>query len=81
MKIPAVAQYDPTGLRTTMTANWPVLEKAVLENALPDHLPAPEWLNSMEEINKRRLERGLPLGLGREYPMKSMSPNYNKVRW
>lgn len=36
---PAVLAYDPTGLRSTMSATWEELDKAVLKNALPDHLP------------------------------------------
>jgi hypothetical protein len=36
---PAVMAYDATGLRSTMTATWAELDKAVLKNALPDHLP------------------------------------------
>jgi hypothetical protein len=36
---PAVMAYDATGLRSTMTATWSELDKAVIKNALPDHLP------------------------------------------
>ena len=35
----AVLAYDPTGLRSTMSATWEELDKAVLINALPNHLP------------------------------------------
>lgn len=35
----AVLEYDPTGLRSTMSATWAALDKAVVENAAPDHLP------------------------------------------
>ena len=38
-KNPAVLEYDPTGLRSTMSATWGALDKAVVENAAPDHLP------------------------------------------
>lgn len=36
---PAVLEYDATGLRSTMSATWAELDKAVLKNALPNHLP------------------------------------------
>ena len=36
---PAVLAYDATGLRSTMSATWAELDKAVLKNALPNHLP------------------------------------------
>eukprot|EP00596_Hydrurales_sp_CCMP1899_P007680 CAMPEP_0119037696 /NCGR_PEP_ID=MMETSP1177-20130426/6192_1 /TAXON_ID=2985 /ORGANISM="Ochromonas sp, Strain CCMP1899" /LENGTH=198 /DNA_ID=CAMNT_0006999313 /DNA_START=108 /DNA_END=701 /DNA_ORIENTATION=- len=42
-KNPAVLAYDSTGLRSTMSATWSELDKAVAANATPDHLPAPEW--------------------------------------
>ena len=35
----AVMEYDPSGLRSTMTATWGALDKAVIANAAPDHLP------------------------------------------
>lgn len=38
-KNPAVLAYDPTGLRSSMSATWEELDKAVLLNALPNHLP------------------------------------------
>ena len=41
----AVLAYDPTGLRSTMSATWEELDKAVLINALPNHLPGKILLN------------------------------------
>lgn len=43
---PAVLAYDATGLRSTMTATWTELDKAVIKNALPDHLPG-SFLNNL----------------------------------
>lgn len=40
MKNPDVTRYDPTGLRTTMTANWTSLQRS-LDAVRPNHLPVP----------------------------------------
>ena len=37
---PDVTRYDPTGLRTTMTANWTSLQRS-LDAVRPNHLPVP----------------------------------------
>lgn len=39
---PDVFRYDPTGLRSTMTANWTSLARS-LDAARPNHLPRPAW--------------------------------------
>jgi hypothetical protein len=35
--------FDPTGLRSTMSANWQALESS-LDSHMPDHLPTPVWV-------------------------------------
>ncbi len=80
-KIPAVAEYDPTGLRATPTATWKALDEAVQKNALPNHLPQPEWWDHYEEIAKERERKGLPVAFGRRYQEKYISSNYNQIRW
>lgn len=80
MKIEAVAQYDPTGLRTATTANIDALN-ASLAQIVPDHLPKPEWWDDYPQMLKEAEAKGLPVPLGRIYKFKYMSPNYNKVRW
>jgi hypothetical protein len=40
---PAVARYDPSGLRSAMTATTPVTERAI-EQHRGTHYPTPEWL-------------------------------------
>lgn len=41
-KNPDVQRYDPTGLRTAMTANWAALN-ASLKATRANHLPTPRW--------------------------------------
>lgn len=46
---PAVMAYDPTGLRTTMTASWESLEKE-LQKSAPTQLVHSFWQNQEEQI-------------------------------
>jgi hypothetical protein len=39
---PAVARYDPTGLRSAMTTSTPAMERAIEEHR-GTHFPTPEW--------------------------------------
>jgi len=80
MKIPAVAQYDPSGLRSTMTANWPALEKSLAENAVPDHLPLPEWFSQISEIHKECDRKGIPHLIGKPYAQ-NRPASYTKIKW
>lgn len=75
----ALLPYDETGLRTTKTTSWAAVTKAV-EDRIPDHLPAPEWANDVDSINKECERKGIPYLLGRRLPM-NVSSNYNEVRW
>eukprot|EP01039_Chlorochromonas_danica_P009368 gene9368-10343_t len=71
--------YDPTGLRTTKTTTWEALDKA-LEKVVPNHLPAPEWLNEFDKICEEREAKGLPAPLGRRMKL-TTSADFNEVRW
>ena len=74
LKNPAVARYDPTGLRSTMTASWKELDAAVLKNALPDHFPTPVWVPQLEKLNEECERKGIPYRLGKRYVMKCDTP-------
>ena len=76
---PAVAAYDPSGLRSSMTANWTALDKSLQLNAAPDHLPKPEWFDHMEEIQKECERKGIPLVIGRKNMY--VPDSYNKIKW
>ena len=74
MKNPAVARYDPTGLRSTMTASWKELDAALLKNAEPDHFPDPVWVTEIDKLNEECERKGLPYRLGKRYVTKSTTP-------
>lgn len=80
-KNPAVMLYDPSGLRSTMSANWPALDAAVQKYAKPNHLPSPEWINSLAAIEAEAEKKGIPVALGRPFKPVGLSPNYNEVKW
>jgi len=75
---PAVASYDPTGLRSSMTATWAALDKA-LESEKPDHLPAPDWYNDRDEIARECERKGIPLVIGKR--RMNAPDSYNKLKW
>jgi hypothetical protein len=81
-KIPAVFQYDPSGLRSSMTSNHAALE-AALEKIEPTHLPTEPWMlaGSYEALLKEREDKGLPPPIGSRYKPKYVSANTNTVRW
>lgn len=57
------SDFDPEGLRATMSANHESLQKS-LDASMPNHLPVPEWWDRQEEIIAWYDERGLPVPLG-----------------
>ena len=72
--------YDSTGLRTTKTVTWEALDKVLIANAAPDHLPRPDWADKLEEINADRERKGLPPAIGRRNAITG-TDNYTEVRW
>ena len=72
--------YDPSGLRTTKTTTWEATDKVLLAKAMPNHLPFPEWIAEVDDINAKREAKGLPPALGRRMKY-NYSKNYNEVRW
>ena len=79
-KNPAVLAYDPSGLRSSMSATWSAMDKAVALRANPNHLPTPSWWNDLAEIEADCERKGIPYVAGRR-PKLSASSNYNEVRW
>lgn len=55
--------FDPTGLRATMSANHDELQKS-LDAHMPDHLPYPTWYKKQDEILAWYKERDLPVPMG-----------------
>lgn len=58
--------FDPTGLRATMSVSWKELEKS-LDSHMPDHLPTETWRGKEQEITAWHEERGLPEPVGQYY--------------
>uniref|UniRef100_A0A7S2HZB5 Uncharacterized protein n=1 Tax=Helicotheca tamesis TaxID=374047 RepID=A0A7S2HZB5_9STRA len=55
--------YDPEGLRATMSTNHEALTKSLDAN-MPDHLPEPDWVERGDEIVQWYKERDLPVPMG-----------------
>ena len=51
--------YDPSQTRTTKTANWEALDKA-LQSRIPTHLPGPCWKSEESATQEARAKNGLP---------------------
>jgi len=58
-----ISNYDPTGLRSTMSANHESMNLE-LQKHLPDHLPTYSWASKEDDIIAWHEERGLPLPIG-----------------
>lgn len=77
----AVKSYDATGLRSTPTATWAEMDKALATKAQPNHLSRMEWENELAEMAKKAEERGLPFLEGRRQKWGSVPATYNKMKW
>jgi hypothetical protein len=58
--------FDPTGLRATMSVTWGAYQKS-LDTHMPDHLPRPVWHDKQEEVVEWHTSRNLPVPLGAYY--------------
>ena len=57
------SDFDPKGLRATMSASHEALNESLDAN-MPDHLPYPDWWTKQDEIVAWYEERGLPVPIG-----------------
>lgn len=57
------SDYDPTGLRATMSANHEAMNKE-LDKVMPNHLPTYSWVERQDEIMAWHEENDLPLPMG-----------------
>lgn len=57
------SDFDPKGLRATMSANHAALNESLDANK-PDHLPTPVWWSKQDEVVAWHDERDLPVPLG-----------------
>lgn len=72
--------YDPSGLRTPRSAALPAFE-AEIRKIEPDHLPEPEWMKHLDEMEAEAKRKGIPQVMGRRYKPRYLSPGYNQVYW
>lgn len=57
------SDFDPTGLRASMSTNFEATQ-ASLDANMPDHLPTPVWMSKQDEIVAWHEERDLPVPIG-----------------
>lgn len=74
------SNFDPTGLRATMSTSWESLEKS-LDAHMPDHLPKPIWMGQEESIVKWYQDRDLPVPIGGYYAPNKVPVNRRVARW
>lgn len=58
--------FDPTGLRASMSATWKAMNESLDAN-MPDHLPTPIWVGREAEEAKHYIDRGIPPPFGGFY--------------
>lgn len=78
-KNPDVLAWDPTGLRTSMTATNEALEISIASH-MPDHLPTPQWHKDAEQIMAKWEKDGTHPVMGRGLRMKEPD-NFRVFRW
>lgn len=72
--------FDPTGLRSTMSVSWQNLEKS-LDEHMPDHLPTPTWVGREKEIIDWHESRNLPVPVGAYYEDLKVPVERRVARW
>lgn len=72
--------FDPSGLRATMSVTWTELEKS-LDEHMPDHLPTPVWVDHEREIVAWHQERDLPVPVGGYYQALKVPVERRVARW
>ena len=73
---PAVLRYDPSGLRSTMSANQEALAKSLASHAA-DHMPTPLWQKDVQDIIDECKAKGIPMVAGKPASW-AVEPHENK---
>jgi hypothetical protein len=74
------SDFDPTGLRATMSVSWESLEKS-LDDHMPDHLPTPTWEGNEEEVINYYEERDVPVPVGDYYEAMKVPRELRVATW
>jgi hypothetical protein len=72
--------FDPTGLRATMSVNWSQLN-ASLDSHMPDHLPTPTWMGHESQVIDYWQSKGLPVPVGDFYAPNKIPTIRRVARW
>ncbi|CAN0038491.1 unnamed protein product [Sphacelaria rigidula] len=65
-KNPAVLRYDPSGLRSAMSATNEARD-ASIQRFMPDHNVRPSWVDDGVDLVQEAKEKGLPPPPGKMY--------------
>lgn len=74
------SDFDPSGLRATMSVSWKSLDESLDAN-MPDHLPTAIWEGREEETIKFYEERDLPVPVGEYYDALKTPINRRVATW
>ena len=74
------SDFDPTGLRATMSVTWDELEKS-LDSHMPNHLPTPIWVGHEASILQWYKDRDLPAPVGAYYMPLKVPRERRIARW
>lgn len=74
------SDFDPTGLRATMSVTWAELEKS-LDSHMPNHLPTPIWVGHETSIIQWYKDRDLPVPVGAYYMPLKVTRERRIARW
>jgi hypothetical protein len=74
------SDFDPTGLRSTMSVTWAELEKS-LDSHMPNHLPTPIWVGQEASILQWYKDRDLPIPVGAYYAPLKVPRERRIARW
>lgn len=74
------SDFDPTGLRATMSVTWAELEKS-LDSHMPNHLPTPIWVGHESSILQWYKDRDLPVPVGAYYTALKVPRERRIARW
>jgi len=74
------SDFDPSGLRATMSVTWSALERS-LDEHMPDHLPEPVWTSQERDIIAWHRERDLPVPIGGYYAPLKVPVERRVARW
>ena len=72
------SNIDP--LRFSTKTTWAAMDKAVIQNSTPSHLPKPCWAGMEKEIESECEKKGIPQPMGKRFNWKLPS-KYNKASW